>query len=79
MKLHVKMKYCTIEHVKVLDFLQTWERIGDWKYDTKSEYLIQDYSTNLLVALLFITVLSPRSSAEYRSVKDGAEILLMAL
>ena len=33
------------------------KRPGSWKYDTKSECLTQEHSTNLLVALLLMTVL----------------------
>ena len=55
---HVKMRYCTIEHVKVLDYVHILKRTGDWKYNTESKCLTQEYSMNLLVALLLMTVLS---------------------
>ena len=79
MRLHVKIIYCTIKHVKVLHYIQISRRTEDLKHDTISEYLIQEYSMNLLVALLFITVMSPCSSADYRSFEDGANILLLAM
>lgn len=59
MKMHVKMIFCTIEHVKILDMFTYRKSTQGWKYSTKSECLIQEYSMHLLVALLLITVLSP--------------------
>ena len=58
MKLHVKKNYSTIEHVKVLDYIHISRKNRRLEMQYTSACLTQEYSMNLLVALLLIIVLS---------------------
>lgn len=59
MKLHVRKKIdSTIEHVKVLDYIHISRKNRGLEMQYTSACLTQEYSMNLLVALLLIIVLS---------------------
>ena len=73
------MRYCNIEHVKVLDNIRISKSIQDWKYGTESDCLAEEDSMTLLVALLLMTVSSSQGSAFYKGVRSGPNISLKVL